>query len=143
MEKISFHILGEKWTAFYHEDDKYVRRHGNDSEAVAILEKREIHFNAEDFSPIVVRHEIWHGFCHFQVISSAYLTTDQTEEVYAEMFGRWGEDMLKISRKLYNYFKKGPRNVRTGKKVRSRKTTTRLTPLRVTKRNRKSSRVRR
>lgn len=122
MEKLVFPLLGEKWTAFYHEEESYIKKEGEDTAAVTILSKKEIHFNKEDFSEETVRHECFHLFAAFQTITSANLTSYQTEEVFAEMFGKWGEEMVKTSRKLFNFFKKGPKRVtRKRTQVRPRK----------------------
>lgn len=110
LSKITFNVFGEKWTAFLHEPDDYEDRFGEDSEAITVTDKikkfREVHFNSEDLSEVVVRHEVFHIYMTHQYITSAHLKTDQMEEVCAEMFGFQGKDMEKLSNKLYKYFKR-------------------------------------
>lgn len=110
LAKISFQVFGEKWTAYLYEPDTYEDKFGSDSEAITVSQKdtklREMHFNAEDFSEAVVRHEIFHVYHTNQYIGSAHLKSEQMEEVGAELFGIRGKEMIQLSDKLYKYFKK-------------------------------------
>jgi len=110
LAKITFIVFGEKWTAYLHDSEKYEDRFGEDSEAITVSQKtskfREVHFNVEDFSEVVVRHEIYHIYHTNQYITSAHLKDHQMEEVGAELFGIRGKEMVKLADKLYKYFKK-------------------------------------
>lgn len=98
-------ILGQKWKAYLHEEEKYIRNHGDDTEAYTWPKEKEIHFNEEEFCLRVVTHELVHAFYSETCTTAACLDAAQVEEVLAEMFGYHGDKILRLARKLYKALK--------------------------------------
>lgn len=98
-------VLGTKWKVFLHDEDKYVRRHGDDSAGITIPALNEIHFNEEEFTREVMVHELCHAFFAETCTGSAGLDSRQTEEVFCDMIGKHGDKVLRMARKLYKELK--------------------------------------
>jgi hypothetical protein len=98
-------VLGNKWKVSLHEEDRYVRRHGDDTAGITIPTTNEIHFNEEEFSREVVIHELCHAFFAETCTGSANLNAGQTEEVFCDMIGKHGDRILRLSRKVYKELK--------------------------------------
>ena len=101
MKPIPFKIYGDTWKAYLFSHDKFMSMHGDDCEAITIIEDKKIVFNDEDLSRHVVVHELVHAYFSYQYIDSSNLSVLQTEEIFAELFGHKGEEILALSKKLH------------------------------------------
>ncbi len=76
------------------------------SDAVTDTADKVVYFRKDVINPSVVRHELVHLYYTLAMVSSSDLTMDQTEEVFAELFAKYGEEYYKNSKKVYNWLKK-------------------------------------
>lgn len=94
-------ILGHDWKVFLHEADSFCRKYDETDAAFTLPGEREIHFNQEELTLIVTKHELWHAFRAEMCTSSSSLSAEQEEEVSAEMFANNVDKILRLARKLY------------------------------------------
>lgn len=98
-------IIGDKWKIIIMEEDAFVRRFGNDTAAITILEDRKIYFHHNDFTKEIIRHEIYHAALFQTCTESASLTNDQFEEVACDVFGRFGPRLNRLANLIYKELK--------------------------------------
>jgi glucuronate isomerase len=79
----------------------------SESEAMTDLNDNTITF-AEDSTnfPSVVRHELFHAYFSLNLVNSSNLDMVQTEELSAEIVGKYGEDIVKLGKKITTWIKK-------------------------------------
>lgn len=70
-------------------------------EALTDTDGKTVYFIKGAVNENVVRHEIFHVYFSHTLITSSDLTMDQTEEVAAELIGKYGKDIIEVSDKLY------------------------------------------
>lgn len=104
---IEIEILGSRWKVYIQEEELYVRDWGDADAAHTLPGSREIWFNEEELTRETVTHELAHAYYAETCVESASLTPIQVEEVLCEMFGKHGNKLLTISRKLYKELKNG------------------------------------
>lgn len=102
---IKLNILGQDWKIHLHSDEDFCSKYGEADAAFVLPSIREAHFNDDEISLLVIKHEVWHIFRAALCTSSASLTSDQEEEISAELFGTHGDHMLRMSRNLYKALK--------------------------------------
>ena len=74
--------------------------------ALTDIENKTIYFVRDNINKNTVFHETFHVFFSLALVASSELTMDQTEEVAAEVMGKYAEDYIRISRKMFNMLKK-------------------------------------
>jgi hypothetical protein len=67
---------------------------------VTLPDSREIVFHLDELNLGTVIHELVHAYYDGLCVSSAELTNDQVEEVFAELFAVHGPCIIKQARKL-------------------------------------------
>jgi hypothetical protein len=102
---IKLNILGHDWKIFTHEADDFCRKYDESDAAFTLPAEKEIHFNLEELTLIVTKHELWHAFRAEMCTSSALLSAEQEEEVSAELFANNSDKILRIARHLYKEIK--------------------------------------
>lgn len=100
----SAQIKGHEWKFFAQTASTYKRKHGNDSHAITYTKEREVYFKINELSPDYCRHEIFHCYIASCSTNSASLTTDQMEELCAELFGEHGAEMNLLVDQILNFF---------------------------------------
>lgn len=104
---IKLKVLDQDWKVYLFEDDKYCRLLGQDSAGLTNPRDKELYFNLDDITPIVVRHELCHAFYASSGVDSVNFTLDQQEEFMCDMFAIHGDRILRLSRRLYKELKDG------------------------------------
>lgn len=74
--------------------------------ALTDVENKILYFSDDSVNRNTVNHEVFHVFFSLALVASSDLTMDQTEEVAAEVMGKYAEDYIKITRKIFNLLKK-------------------------------------
>lgn len=97
-------IKGLDWKFYAQSATAYTRKHGKDSHAITYTKDREVFFNANTLAPEYVRHEIFHAYICSCSINSSDLSTDQMEEVAAEIYGEHGPEMDLLTDQILNFF---------------------------------------
>ena len=106
MKKISLNIMGRNWTAKLLDCESFIEENPDceDSAAVVIPAKKEIHFNADDIDLGVIRHEVRHVFLDSLCLSDADLDMDQFEEINCVLDQERWDEMDEVSAKIYENF---------------------------------------
>ena len=87
-------------------EEKFEKKCGPGTAAITIGETRCIIFSEDSVDLATVIHECVHAYYSDLCVGSADLTSDQIEEVFAEMFSQYGDEIIKQSRKLLKALKK-------------------------------------
>lgn len=98
-------IFETKWTVYLLSEEKYIADWSDSDAAHTIPSTHEIYFNEGELSRDTVVHELVHAFYAELCTSSASLTGDQVEEVMADLFGKHGDKILRLGRKLFKELK--------------------------------------
>jgi len=86
---LKFKIGGDSWEFNLISSVTYRRRFGSDSEAICLLREKEVWFSRNDFGLNVVAHELVHILFSQSAHGSSDLDSHQTEEIAAEIMGRY------------------------------------------------------
>ncbi len=106
MKPIKIKIKDIEWSFAVLGDQEYVRKHGADSQGITDKDDKLVHFKESRLSLALVKHELLHVYFSSCCIDSATeLQAEDAEEIAAEIIAHHGEDLLKISKKLYNSLK--------------------------------------
>ena len=95
---------GIEWTFVVQNNATYCRNHDKDSEASTYPFDKEVVFNANYFSPYVVKHELIHVAVASSSTASSNLDAEQIEELCAELYGEHSNELDHIAEKILNYF---------------------------------------
>lgn len=104
---IDIKILGQKWKVFLFDEDRYIRRLGDDSSGLTNTTTKEIYFNQEELHRDVVIHELTHALKAETCTESANLTADQVEEMFCDLVAKHGDYIIRLGRKLFKELKNG------------------------------------
>ena len=99
-------VFGNKWKVFFVEEEKYIKIWGDTDAAHTLPTKKEIHFNSDELTREVVRHELFHAFVSESSVDNSSLDGDQMEEVAATLFGKHADKIIRLSRRVYKELKK-------------------------------------
>lgn len=102
-------VAGVFWTVRLLSAEEFSKVHGEkfkDAAAITDTGKKIVDFRREDLNDIHVRHELFHMYFDSLLLDSADLNTLQVEEVTASLLGKYGEEYIKISRKIYRWLVK-------------------------------------
>jgi hypothetical protein len=90
--------------------DKFTAKNGENCYGITDTDAKVIDFRRDAVTAAVVRHEIFHAYFTLSLVASSNLSMDQTEEVCAELMGKYGEQYIRDSRKVFNYLQKRMKN---------------------------------
>ncbi len=77
-----------------------------DGWALTDTENKVVYFCRDNTTRNTVNHEMIHVWFSLAFVASSSLNMEQTEEVMAELMGKYAEDYIKSCRKVYNWLKK-------------------------------------
>jgi hypothetical protein len=103
--EIEILVLGQKWQIYLVDEDDYIRRFGDTDAAHANPSEQTIYFNEGELSRDTVVHELCHAFYSELCVGSASVTPEQVEEIFCDMFGKHGDRILRLGRRLYKEFR--------------------------------------
>lgn len=89
--------------------EKFISIHGPDSEnteAVTDTGARIVDFKTNAITADVVRHEMFHAYFTLTLTHNADLSMNDMEEMSATLIGKYGEELVKSSRKVFTWLKK-------------------------------------
>jgi hypothetical protein len=93
-------IRGREWKVYLLGAEDYSDLHEGDSAAITDLTNKEIHFQVDYLDLATVIHELCHAYFAGSYSNSANPTPDQVEELFCEMMGEFGSEIIRVSRKL-------------------------------------------
>jgi hypothetical protein len=97
-------IVDEIWQVKLFTPKEFIKYAGKDfknSEAYTDLEKYEMCFQVGHVTEINVRHELFHCYFFLSNTYTATIDSEAAEEIGAVTVGKYGEELIKNSRKLY------------------------------------------
>jgi hypothetical protein len=104
---IKIKVLDTEWKVFLHEDEDFCNKFPEEEHDAAFMMPvaKEVHFNEEELTLVVVKHELVHCFYDALCVEAAQLTLDQQEEVFCELIANHGDKILRLARILYRELK--------------------------------------
>lgn len=103
---MNFIICGDTWVIKVLEDDKFESKYGEMLSGVTTIPKKTVDISRNGFSLETITHELCHCYWYYTCSSSSSLTEDQIEETWCELFSTFGEQIIKLSKKLHKILKK-------------------------------------
>lgn len=101
VKKVTFDVMGKKWTLRVMSADKYSKNNGTDSDGITFSDKRRIDLRSPDGLEVeTIRHELVHAYLAETCTGSADLDRYDFEEVAAEMFAQRGPEIIKQADKI-------------------------------------------
>lgn len=101
--KFKVKIMGAAWTVRLLSEVEFLELNNacENTAAITLPAKKEIHFQYSDLRLSTVRHEVRHAFTSELCIESADLSADQMEEVQCTLDENRFEDMDQTARNIY------------------------------------------
>jgi len=88
--EIVYPIQSQPWTFHLTPTRSYIKEFGSGSAAICLLNKKQVWFHIEEFTPSTIAHELMHILIDNSPHGSANLDADQVEEVAAEiLYNTW------------------------------------------------------
>jgi hypothetical protein len=103
--QIKVNILGRSWKVSVIDGDAFLKRFGEALDGICMPELLEIVYCADDLNLETVVHELVHGWYAGLCTGTTELSGEQMEEIFAEMFSRYGAQILKAGEALYKELK--------------------------------------
>lgn len=102
---IKLKILDVNWNIHLWHPDKFDKEFKDEEAAVTLTGLNKVIFNIDELSLTIVKHELWHCFRSSLCTHAAKLSSDQEEEISAELFAVHGDYIIRMSRQLYKSLK--------------------------------------
>lgn len=78
-------INEDKWKCVLNTKRAYIKLHGDDSDAITLTTKKEMHFRKDTFSQNVVAHELFHAYWEYLCLdTTSEIKLSDVEEIMAE-----------------------------------------------------------
>lgn len=108
MSSISIDIKGRPWSFILMTDKRYDRLHNPDPEelsgAITLPTTYEVHFRRTNWDVITIRHELLHVLYNMSLVSSANLSTEDVQELCAEIVGHHSAEIILWSDRIAERF---------------------------------------
>lgn len=106
MKKIK--IWGESWSYEKLSPAKYDQVYGNDSQAITDIINKTIHFRSTSIDMATIIHELLHAYKSYLCLDSTNeISGDDWEEIYAELFAKYGTKILDNAKVLHKSLNRG------------------------------------
>lgn len=86
--------------------EQFIDIHGEENKETAAMTDTGTHiidFRNDCIDIINVRHELFHAYFSLSLVSDSHLDKDATEELSANIIGKYGEQLVNNSKKVYKY----------------------------------------
>jgi len=107
---VKIRIVAQLWKIVLQTPAEFNQTHGDAfAEAAAVTDANtwSICFRNDSISIETVRHELFHAYWEATLTKDCSLTMDQSEELAAQVVGRYGEELVRKARKVHKYLIKG------------------------------------
>lgn len=106
MISVKIHVKDIPWEFIVQTDDDYKENHGKDSYGITYKHDLKVYLKESELSLRLIKHEMFHVFHGSCCINSTNeITVEDMEEIGADIIEFHGEDLLKLSKKVYNTLK--------------------------------------
>ncbi len=97
-------VVNKKWKIIVRSDKVHDSRYP-DCHAIAIMDDRKIHVRKSSLNETTVIHELIHAYCYELSFHELQLDDDQVEEFYAELFAKYGKQILQDAKRAVDGIK--------------------------------------
>lgn len=98
--QMKFKIKGIHWKLRVLPADIYSKYHGKNSHGVTIFPDHRIDVEANSLNLNTVCHELGHAYFSACMTDSADLSSRATEEIFCEIIGNHGPELINLGRKI-------------------------------------------
>jgi hypothetical protein len=98
-------VLKHKWKIVVRSDKAHNRRYP-ETHAIAVLDDRKIHVRRSSLDKVSIIHELIHAYQHELSFWELMLDEDQIDEWFAELFAKYGEQIISDANKIISIFNK-------------------------------------
>jgi hypothetical protein len=99
---LKVHIKGSEWTVRLMTDKSYDKVHDEESTAMT-TDKRTLDFRKKSINLHIIRHEVLHAFVFECNTEDSNLTSDQKEELCANLIGGHKLDMERVVEQIADF----------------------------------------
>lgn len=99
-------IVDATWKIVLQTPDEFIKTHGQDyTDAAALTDPNvsKIYFRTDDIHEKYVFHELFHAYFNSTLTNDCTLDMGQTEELSANIVGKYGPELIKKGRRVYKY----------------------------------------
>lgn len=94
------------WTVLLLPLAQYEAAHGDDSNAICIMDSREIHLVEGRASRFNIAHELGHAYISSCLVDVAQVKKTDMEELFCDIIGHHAADIVKTTNKVFRHFNK-------------------------------------
>lgn len=94
VKTISINVVNKKWRILVRSDKGHEKLFPN-THGIAIQEERKIHIRKSSLNLVTLIHELIHAYQFELSFYELELDDDQVEEWFAELFAKYGDDILR------------------------------------------------
>lgn len=98
-------VLKHKWSITVRTNKAHEKLYPK-THAIAILDDRKIHVRESSLDKVSIIHELIHAYQHELSFWELMLDEDQIDEWFAELFAKYGEQIINDSEKIISKFNK-------------------------------------
>lgn len=98
--QMKFQIKGIPWKLRVLPPDVYAKYHGRNSHGITLFSEHRIDVEAHSFNMTTVCHELGHAYFSSCMTDSADLDSRATEEIFCEILGNHGSELVNLARKI-------------------------------------------
>lgn len=96
---VKIKVLNKTWRVYLLSEKTHAKRYG-DCHAIALLDDRKIYVRKSSLNVVTISHELIHSHQHELSYWELELDDEQTSEWFAELFCKYGEQILKDSKDI-------------------------------------------
>ena len=103
---VTLTIKDKTWVFKLLNSSSYLKKHGDDSDAITMPTEKEVHFDKASLTIGVILHELMHVYVDESNTESARLTPDQVEELACTIVQEHYIDIIKYAHTIMDKFTK-------------------------------------
>jgi hypothetical protein len=101
-------VINKKWKIVVRTDRIHHSRYG-ECHGIAIAEDRRIHIRRSSLNEETIIHELVHAYQFELSFHELQLDDDQVEEWFAELFAKYGRQIIKDTERLLSFYRERSR----------------------------------
>ena len=105
MSRCRLKILDRSWSIGVLTAHQFKLRFDQEDDGITLPETRQMYIHEEALNLATIKHELIHAYYDGLCLSSAMLTTEQQEEVFAELLATYGSIIMSQARSILKELK--------------------------------------
>lgn len=97
-------IRGKLWQVLLLDNQTFKKQHGKNNAGITVFPERRIILNKLHFSPLLIKHELFHAFQFESCLEASDLTPIQVEEHGCEVFAHFAEEILELTDRILKVY---------------------------------------